>query len=64
MRLTWSEKDHRHALYARTMSRNNQVLPYKRVHHFINVVPADIQLYYVLDTPFGITAPSIIIAGY
>jgi hypothetical protein len=44
--------------------RNNHGLPYKRVHHFINVLPTDIELKLVLETPFGITALLMTIAGH
>lgn len=63
MRLTWPGKHHSRAACGQAMSRNYQVLPYRRVHHFINVVSADVRLHFVLDTPFGIAALYKIIAG-
>lgn len=66
MRLTWPEKDHSRASCDQAIERmrNNHGLPYKRVHHFINVLPTDIELKLVLETPFGITALLMTIAGH
>jgi hypothetical protein len=63
MRLTWQEKDHSRDPCDQTISHNNQVLPHRRVHHFVNVASADVRLHLVLDTPFGITTLFKIIAG-
>ena len=43
--------------------RHDYVLTYKSVKHFINVVPTDVRLSLILDTPFGMTSPFMIIAG-
>jgi hypothetical protein len=56
MRLTWQEKVHSRA------PCDHQVLPHRRVHHFINIASADVRLHLVLDTPFGIAALFKIIA--
>ena len=66
MRLTWPEKVHSRAPSDQIISRmrHDYVLTYKSVKHFINVVPTDVRLSLILDTPFGMTSPFMIIAGH